>query len=653
MSADLLPAHPPPVQPMSPSATFRALTKRAMRPRQERILFLSTVASYLLLAASLLSPRALWQPCVLLGTLCLVVCVVLPLLLMRRTHLIHSTPANELDRVPISRAAYARHILLAGDVWSSLGMHAVLGVFTVFIYASTAVCLQGTQKTALSPIRYVDVNQAYYVNETFLVTTASAACLGSLYAACSMLCFKGARRGVPPFDARHLGMPLYVHAMDALSSHIVRTLPVLCVWPVFFCVYAMVRDSFWTTVLRITGVDTVVRQAIVPSFRVPFHAWSMFASAVPVLVLMMVLMEVIHTLFDVYWTHPLPSIVSAYKDPITALLGGLTDNHTFFSTHAFAELTRLAKHDKAFRLAVYDDVQRLHGRPVAFPAISQACIRALDALAPAPEAKINSAAQQPLPSAKASGLATANPDAAAAAAAAAASKASRSPPPTSLSSSRFNIWQTLASRPASTSSSANTSNPDASSASSKPLTSAPPTSAPSAAFLGKSLAQTVWKWIPSEAKHVLFPHTIHAALFAPESTLLLDTTLYLDAPRACFAAMAMESMVLASLTEDKYGSVQHQVQGLVEALSRAHTRMERVRQSAESLAVHADSQHVRDMSVWRGALADAGSDAAATFGPAFAPFFTEMQMAWSAYMCLDSALSRATRRITETFAAFK
>ena len=332
MSADLLPAHPPPVQPMSPSATFRALTKRAMRPRQERILFLSTVASYLLLAASLLSPRALWQPCVLLGTLCLVVCVVLPLLLMRRTHLIHSTPANELDRVPISRAAYARHILLAGDVWSSLGMHAVLGVFTVFIYASTAVCLQGTQKTALSPIRYVDVNQAYYVNETFLVTTASAACLGSLYAACSMLCFKGARRGVPPFDARHLGMPLYVHAMDALSSHIVRTLPVLCVWPVFFCVYAMVRDSFWTTVLRITGVDTVVRQAIVPSFRVPFHAWSMFASAVPVLVLMMVLMEVIHTLFDVYWTHPLPSIVSAYKDPITALLGGLTDNHTFFST---------------------------------------------------------------------------------------------------------------------------------------------------------------------------------------------------------------------------------------------------------------------------------------------------------------------------------
>ena len=81
--------------------------------------------------------------------------------------------------------------------------------------------------------------------------------------------------------------------------------------------------------------------------------------------------------------------------------------------------------------------------------------------------------------------------------------------------------------------------------------------------------------------------------------------------------------------------------------------MERVRQSAESLAVHADSQHVRDMSVWRGALADAGSDAAATFGPAFAPFFTEMQMAWSAYMCLDSALSRATRRISETFAAFK
>jgi len=129
--------------------------------------------------------------------------------------------------------------------------------------------------------------------------------------------------------------------------------------------------------------------------------------------------------------------------------------------------------------------------------------------------------------------------------------------------------------------------------------------------------------------------------------LALDAHLATSVPRAFWAAQAIEAWMLASLTQDTYGVAQHHTAAVVDALARAHSRLERVRTDVERIAIEADSEHVRDVAAWRGALADTG--AAAAFGPSSAPFFSEMQASWQAYAPADAARSGALRRIVESF----
>ena len=174
-----------------------------------------------------------------------------------------------------------------------------------------------------------------------------------------------------------------------------------------------------------------------------------------------------------------------------------------------------------------------------------------------------------------------------------------------------------------------------------------PAPRPTPAALLRTMLRHAWSLLPPEARHVLFPRTLYCALWAPAPSLALDARLASSVPRAFWAAAAIEAWMLASLTQDTYGVAQHHTAAVVDALARAHARLERVRTDVERLAIEADSEHVRDVAAWRGALADTG--AAAAFGPSSAPFFTEMQASWQAYAPADAALSRALRRIVESF----
>ena len=85
--------------PPPPGAAYRVLVKAGMRPRQERVLLLTAMATHVVFTSALLAPSALWRPRVAAGTAALVFGALLPLLLVRRTRLLAAAPE------PASRAA--------------------------------------------------------------------------------------------------------------------------------------------------------------------------------------------------------------------------------------------------------------------------------------------------------------------------------------------------------------------------------------------------------------------------------------------------------------------------------------------------------------------------------------------------------------------
>lgn len=582
-----------------------------MRPRQKRIYFLAWIVTYATLAATQ-APTAPLRSFVLLGSVGLVLFVVLPLLLFRRTHLIRAIP----PRTPhcVSRASLVAHLVRADDAWQAVALHAALGASVALQCAVLQVCLRGWS-AMLSPMRYIEAHHAYYVNESFLGVLSLGTMIGAAYAMAYLLLVPGARRGVPPFESKALGRSLRTRCIAALQHHIPRALMLLVLVPLCLVIYSLVRDAYWSAVLRVVGVETSVRRFLVPSFRVPYAPGAMCLHALPVVVVLLVLFEVTHTLFDVYWTHPLCAIPPRWPDPLTALLGGLHDAHPFFSTQALGELAHWAQCEPARRHALFEDVQQQHGRPMAFSSVATACRRALHALAPAAPAASESSAAQP----------------------------SAPAPPTKLSTS---VWHRLAA-PAE--------------ASTAPTAAAPATPTPAALPRATALVRTLgyvlsalWARLPAEAQHVLFPQTLYSAIAAPAPSLWLDAHLLDDRARACWAAQVLQHLVLASLAEDKYGSVQPHVPSLIPTLAQAHERLLTVRRRAEAMAMEADTHLVREAQLVRGALAAAGADAnAATFPPSLAPFQHEMQRAWEAYACVDYDISTALRRIVQAMAPYR
>lgn len=597
--------------PGSPAATYRALVKEAMRPRQKRIYVLAWIITYAALVATL-APAAPLRSFVVLSSVAVLATTVVPLLLFRRTHLIRAVPPRTLPCV--SRASLVAHLLRADDAWHAVALHAACGALVAMQCAVLQVCLRGWS-APLSPMRYIDAHHAYYVNEAFLSAVSLGTTVGAAYAVAYMLLVPGGRRGVPPFSPTALGTSLRTRCLGALPRHVLRALMLLVAVPLLLLAYSLARDTWWAAVLRVVCVETSVRRFLVPSFRVPYAPGALGLHALPVITFLLVLFEATHTLFDVYWTQPLCAIPPRLNDPLTALLGGLHDPHPFFSAHALAELAHWAQSEPARRHALFEDVQQQHGRPMAFSSVATACRRALDALAPA-EPAAPAAPPQPRPA----------------------------PPRPAAAPTRASVWHRLAA-PA-----------EAGAAPAAPPTAPTPAALSRASALWRTLGYVVsslWARMPSEAQHVLFPQTLYSALVAPAPALWLDAHLLDDRARACWAAQVLQHLVLASLAEDKYGSVQPHVPALVPALAQAHERLMAVRRRAEDMAVEADTHLVREAQLVRRALAAAGADAnAATFPPSLAPFQHEMQRAWEAYACVDYEVSTALRRIVQAMAPY-
>lgn len=629
---------PPALAPAG--GTYRALLKHAMRPRQERVLFLSLLATHLLTCAALAAPHALVRPSVAAGSLVIVGAVLLPLLFARRHRLIYA-PHAPAGAPGTQHAAPALALLRTPAVWHHIARSALAALGLAVLFAGIATHVHGGA-SALAPRIYVASHRAYYVNETLVVTAFVAACAGAALGWSEARATPPACWHVPAFDPDAVLHPvtLRVRVARTLGARLPRALATLPWLAAPLALYVVGRDAFWSALLRVVGIDTAVRPWVVPSFRVPFAVSTLVVAMLPVLVLVVVLLTTVHTLFDVYWTHPFAYLPTAQaRDPNAALVAGLGDAHPFFAAHAAAELARIALYDKARRTALFDDVQRLHGRPAAWDAVAKACLARIDAFVVEADAKAD--AKPAGPAAKPAG------PAAAAAKPASTAEAARSAP--------ANVWAALAQAPAAA--------PAAAPATAPAVAPAPATisstSAPAvykvvrvASYAATTLGRHVVRAIPADAKQALVPPSVRVALTTASPTRVLDAELL--APRAvvCWSALALARLVEASVAEDRYGSVQKDVRRVVHALLRAHERLQRVKQRAERAALDADHEVVREARIVQSALHEVGADAA-SFSTSYAPYFHALQSAWQTrYAMLDAALGEGAQQIVQTFAPY-
>ncbi|WFD31914.1 hypothetical protein MSPP1_002956 [Malassezia sp. CBS 17886] len=593
-------AAPPPAcalpAPSEPSLAYRDLLRAAMRPRQERILLLLVMATYLLLGAALASASAFARPSVVLFALP-IVAAVYSALVDRRTRLVGRQPPPP----PVSTTYGAQLLALArcGETWSFAGVYACLALVVVLVFSLAATHLRGWSN-AVAPRIYVPAHCAYYVNETWLLLLGLGAATGFVYALDLQVRRGIACRALPPFDpriVRERDVTIRQRCTAALPAALARALLVLPVAAAPLAVYVRTRDALWGLVLRLVGVQTVARRLVVPSFWVPFHPAGVLAAAAPALVLFVVLVETMQTLFDVYWTQPFSDLSLRSRDPNVALLGGMNDPHPFFSTFAFAELARIALFDKARRQLLFDDVQRLHGRPVAWTGVYTACMGVLDACFPrAPHRPVRTPTRAPDDAAEKHAAAAPRVDA----------PLSATPLFPLL---RMALW-----------------------------------------LLGTA-AHSLWTHMSRDAKHALVPQAVHLAFFAPSPRLLLRAEIGTARVRVAWTALALEHLAEASITEDRYGFVQNDVPRILARLLDADERLMEVRRRIEAVALQADNQLVREIRVLRGALAEAGSEA--TISTSYAPFYSELQTAWmDEYATLAAALGTGTRHLAQVFAPY-
>ncbi|PKI83600.1 hypothetical protein MVES1_002825 [Malassezia vespertilionis] len=596
------------------SAPYRALVKQAMRPRQERILFLATLTAYTLLCASILSPRALFSHGVAIGTALWVVLIVLPMLLRRRTALIFHAPRHFKPGYT-SRGAHCVSLLRSTYVWREMSLHAAFAVASAVCIAATATHTFGWD-AALAPMHFVASHGTYYIQESFLVFLLHAAFIGAVFAFCEAARTPAGCRNLPPFDpavVMHGGVSLRVRFFGVLAQRISRTflLPLSTLLP--FALYVLCRDAFWERVLQLVGIESILRRFVVPSFRTPFHPMLVFVRVLLPVAAILALFVTTYTLFDVYWSHPLPILSDRARDPNAALLAGLNDTQPFFAAHAFSELARIALYDPKRRKIIFDDVQRQHGRPVAWTGIYLACTHALDNFLKGETKRVPLQPKRDAPS---------------------------SQPAT--------IWQALAQPPAKAP---------------EQLRNALPLAAPTQTgvslvqivhmtlCIAGAVAKRMWSMVPSDAKHALVPQALALFFAAPSPALELNDRLMAQRAFVAWSAIALNHLAQASITEDRYGCVQNDLGGMVQSLVGAHERLLGVQRHIELTALDADNQLVREARVVRNALEQAGD--AATFSTAYAPCYNELQSTWQAsYATLDTMLSGSARQILHTFAPF-
>ncbi|WFD41531.1 hypothetical protein MPSI1_000161 [Malassezia psittaci] len=630
---------------MAPAGeSYRNVVKQAMRPRQERILFLTVIATHIILSCSMMSLRAFFHLWTLIGSLIVVGLVLLPQLLERRHRLIHSPePYKALQS--FTRLGHYAELGRMPYVWFQMAQTGGAAAGFIVLYAGLRTHMT-KWNTELAPSIYIASHKAYYVNETLLIAVYIGAWTGALFAWSELVSTPTACWNVPAFDPETVISPesLRNRTMKNLLSRIERVWWIVPSSFLPLTTYVLLRNLFWSAIIRVVGVDTAVRPYLVPSFRVGFRPMHIgIVVLVPVLMIV-TLFTVTNTLFDVYWTHPLRILATSQaKDPNMTLIAGLHDPHPFFSAHAYCELARIAMYDKTRRKMLFDDVQRQHGRPIAWNAIAKVCEQKISQLLVNQEGTkvTNESSRMSTVDSKT------NTE---------GSLQAIAPQSTAHKANVTNVWTALA-QPASISSSGDANPKSVTSGASVPAPA--PGSGPSlyrllriAQYVAGALLRRVYAMIPNDAKHALVPQTIQCAFTACVPEIVLDTELLATRATVCWAALALEHFVDASLTEDKYGSVQRDISKIIQTLLRAHQRLQHTKQHVERAATEADHALIREARVIRGALQQVDADAS-TFSTSYAPYFHQFQTSWlRRYAMLDTALSHSAQQIVHTFAPY-
>lgn len=632
---------------------YRDVVKIALRPRQTRAFVLAAVAWHLLLTSALLRTVSLLlvSPLTLAASLLSFGLGVLPLLARRKRKLAQITAPPV--RLAPSTARQISTALSNPTFFSSALQHIAAFVVLALGYSVLLTSKSG----GWGPQVWVDSHGAFYLNERFLYLIGQSIVLGIFYTFFFRSLPSPETAASPSFDTSALTSDRALTIKDRVAAACGSRVPraaaaAALVSSSSVVVYSIVRIRLWSAVLLVLGTRSLLRRLLVPSFRVDFSFFEVSVRTTLFSIAAVCAVETAHLLLDVYLTHPLPPVSKYAKNQIRLLLDGLDEPILFFSNHAFSEVARLTASDEESRSQIYRNV---NADVTAWTHVRDRCLALLDAqkqfivrrgqMPPAVQTKAQPAPQQQTQQQQQQQQ---------------QQKSSTQPAPS--------IWDQLAagnttgkegSAPAQSSPAGVTTTTTGSAVNSTaPASTASLLSLQSIQNAVISIAAIGWKFVPEDAKHVLFGPRRRQMLLGDSPASEAASIVGRDAARTVAATQTLKHLLCHSLTEDPYGSVQKDIKRILVAMVDLDTEIRRLGLDLEQRAITVDEQLNKLEAAASSSTATEGSKSNGEAPPQTTGGRSDCQQqlreAWRSggAQSVDGSLTASIREILDTFAKF-
>lgn len=594
---------------------YRDVIKLALRPRQSRAFTLAATAWHVFLTSALLrTPLSLMSPLTLLVSLVSFGLGIMPLLARRKRSAAKATTPP--TRLPSSKADQLTTALKDPITLGLITQHTIAFVVLALGYAALLTAKGGSW----GPQVWVESHGSFYLNERFLFLLGHSSILAVVYTIFFRLLPSPSFASTPLFDPITLTNPsitIKTRVVNLFTSRIPSTaLLALLTSLISTTFYSLIRIRLWTAVLLLTGTRSFVRRLFVPSFRVEFGIFEVALRSTLFSVAAVCAVETSYLLLDVYLTHPLAPVSKLAKNPNKLLLDGLEEKVLFFQNHALGELARLGLGDKEAREGIYRDVN-------AEPAWGRVRDRCLGLLA---EQKDFIVRRGVVPTTQAKAVPQQKPTA---------------------QPVKSTIWDQLAA--------GSTSTPSQTTPSTATPATTPSAATAKPALLSTTTIQsalttilsTLWKALPSDAKHVLFPPRRRRYLLLPSPSSLVSL-ISRDAARTISSTHILKSLLIHSLNEDPYGTVQKDIKRILTALVDLDCEVRRLGMELEQQAIATDKD-LQEKSEGEGGKKDM-SEAASSKGETS----EELRREWrrSGAEEVERVLTGSIREVLDTFGGF-
>ncbi|EST06963.1 Nucleoporin protein Ndc1-Nup [Kalmanozyma brasiliensis GHG001] len=628
---------------------YRDVVKIALRPRQTRAFILAAVAWHLLLTSALLRTvsLSLISPLTLAVSLLSFGLGVLPLLARRKRKLAQIT-------TPPARLASSTARQFATALSNPGFLSSALQHIVSFVVLSLGYSVLLTSKSGgWGPQVWVDSHGSFYLNERFLYLIGQSIVLGIFYTLFFRSLPSPETAASPFFDTSALTSDRALTIKDRVAAACASRVPKAAAAAALastssILVYSVIRIRLWSAVLLVLGTRSLLRRLLVPSFRVDFSFFEVSVRTTLFSIAAVCAVETAHLLLDVYLTHPLPPVSKYAKNQIRLLLDGLDEPILFFSNHAFSEVARLSASDEESRSQIYRNV---NADVTAWTHVRDRCLGLLDAqkqfvvrrgqMPPAVQTKAPPAAQQ--------------------------QTQQQLQQQNSSTQSAPSIWDQLAAGnttgkegSASAQSSAATATTTAGSAVNSKA-SANTSSVLSLQSIQKavlSIAAIGWKFVPEDAKHVLFGPRRRQMLLGDSPASEAASIVGRDAARTVAATQTLKNLLCHSLTEDPYGSVQKDIKRILVAMVDLDSEIRRLGLELEQRAISIDEQLNKVEAAASSSTATEGSkskkEAPQQQTGGRNDCQQQLREAWrsSGAQSVDGSLTASIREILDTFAKF-